>query len=361
MGATLIFPCSVPDGQRYAEAARRRGEQVVAASSLRPDETAQRFETWFYLPSVHDPDFPQRLNEAIAAHGISRVFCPVLAASVVLDRLAAEGRLAVPIIAEVPIRRHLCQHRKLMADAAARHMFIQELSDGRSPLSPIEVASVLRQALGIFGESDATKIAAMMAIFGDAPPGDVVEIGVLAGRSACVLALMARRHRTGSVLVADPWSTSAAKQHDTYRDFQAMIDAWAPVVPLESFFESFIVSLLPLTAGNGFNYLALASKDAYSVWSQQRRLETPYFGDVHYTGTISVLHIDGNHDYAHVREDCDLWLRHLAAGGWLILDDYVWLHGDGPRRVGDALLAENRERVQRAFVCGKALFVKFGG
>jgi len=42
-----------------------------------------------------------------------------------------------------------------------------------------------------------------------------------------------------------------------------------------------------------------------------------------------LVFVDGNHDYEHVREDCGLWLPHLAPGGWLILDDYVWFHGDG--------------------------------
>src|ERR1700730_6033638 len=93
MGTTLIFPCCVPDGEFYAEGAQHRAEQVVAASSLHYDETAEKFATWFYLPSVHDRDFPQRLDEAIARYGITSIFCPVPTARVVLDRLAAEGRL----------------------------------------------------------------------------------------------------------------------------------------------------------------------------------------------------------------------------------------------------------------------------
>ena len=31
MGTTLIFPCCVPDGEFYAEGAKQRAEQVVAA------------------------------------------------------------------------------------------------------------------------------------------------------------------------------------------------------------------------------------------------------------------------------------------------------------------------------------------
>ena len=49
----------------------------------------------------------------------------------------------------------------------------------------------------------------------------------------------------------------------------------------------------------------------------------------------------------------------VRAGGWLILDDYFWLHGNGPQRVGDAILTERAADISRAFVCGRALFLKF--
>ena len=45
---------------------------------------------------------------------------------------------------------------------------------------------------------------------------------------------------------------------------------------------------------------------------------------------IAVIHIDGNHDHDCCRRDCELWLTRLAPQVWLILDDYLWAHGDGP-------------------------------
>lgn len=360
MSATLIFPCCVPAGVRYAEEAGRRGERVVAASSLKYDETATKFETWFYLPSVHDEEFAERLDEAIAKYDIARVYCPVLTAYDVLRRCKADGRLSLPLVSGVVFDRYLSAHRELIDAAAVRLAFIRELTEDRSPLSLIEVASTLRQSLGILGESDETKISAMMAIFADAPKGDAVEIGVLAGRSACVLALMAQRHNTGAVLAVDAWSTSEAVQRDSAEGFRRMQEAWLNTKPMEPLLESFIVSLRPIVRPGAFNYLAMSSRQAHLEWSRQRKVETPHFGTVSYSGAISVLHIDGNHDYAAVHEDCALWLPHLVPGGWLILDDYVWLHGDGPRRMGDLLLAERADDVRRAFVCGKALFVKLG-
>jgi hypothetical protein len=53
MGATLLFPCCVPEALAYAEEAARRGEPIVAASSLTFDETASQFPKWFPLPAVY--------------------------------------------------------------------------------------------------------------------------------------------------------------------------------------------------------------------------------------------------------------------------------------------------------------------
>jgi hypothetical protein len=357
---TLIFPSCVPDGEAYADAARQRGEPIVAASSLHFDPTAQKFETWFYLPSVHDENFAERLNQAIADYDIARVYCPVLTAYDVLNRLAKEGKLAVRVIGDIPMRRCLHEHRDLMKAATVLQGLILDITDQRSNLSPVEIASVLRQSLGVFGQSDQYKIAAMMAVFDDAPTGDVVEIGVLAGRSACVLAMMAQRYGTGAVLAVDPWNSGQAKQSDAAENLQRMVDAWSAVLPLESFFEIFIVSLLPIAKSDRLNYLMQTSAAAHDAWSRTGRVKTPHFGSTQYRRSISVLHIDANHDYERVYEDCALWLPHLASGGWLILDDYVWLHGDGPRRVGDTLLMERKCDIRRAFVCGKALFVKLG-
>jgi hypothetical protein len=355
--ATLIFPCCVPEGVAYAGSARQRGEQVVAASSLPYDTTACEFETWFRLPSVYDSDFARRLQDAVTKYNIARIYCPVSVARIALMRLVHEGRLSIPIVGEMPTDRHAHEHQSLMASATSIHCFSQIVSEGRSPLTAVEVASVLRQSLGIFGESDQSKIGAMMGIFADAPPGDVIEIGVLAGRTACVLAMMAERHGTGAVLVIDPWNIVDASQRESTGDVQAAIDTWDTAVQ----FESFIVALLPIAGRRRFNYLALSSRQAYPIWLDRRVVETPYFGTVRYSDSISVLHVDGNHDFVRVSEDCALWLPHLAPGGWLILDDYVSFHCDGPRRVGDALLRERARCVQRAFVCGKALFMKLAG
>jgi hypothetical protein len=354
MGTTLVFPCCVPAALEYAEEARRRGEVVIAASSLAFDETARHFPTWFRLPNVYAPDFAARLSEAVAIHRIERVFAPVSAAHWMLGRLVARGEIDLELIGEMPIRRHAREHARLMADADARLADIASMSDDRSTLTRFEVAAVLRHSTAVFGESSEAKIAALMAIFAAAPKGDVVEIGVLTGSSASVLEMMASRYDSGPVLAVDPWSYANSVQQESPRDLQEMVDVWDASVP----FETFLTQLLPIARHGEFNYLPLTSREAHGYWLRDRKIRSAEFGETRYGGEIAVLHIDGNHDYTAVNEDVALWASHLRPGGWLVLDDYFWLHGDGPRRVGDEFLAARADDVARAFVCGSALFVQ---
>ncbi len=48
----------------------------------------------------------------------------------------------------------------------------------------------------------------------------------------------------------------------------------------------------------------------------------------------------------------------VMPGGWVVMDDYLWPFGDGPRQVGDELLDAWGDEVATAFVSGTALFVQ---
>ncbi len=58
--------------------------------------------------------------------------------------------------------------------------------------------------------------------------------------------------------------------------------------------------------------------------------------------------------------DVALWSKHVRPGGWIVLDDYVWSHGEGPTRAGDALLRQLGDKAVCSFVAGKALFIRLG-
>lgn len=354
---TLVFPATHPDGREYLEVSRERDENVVAASSVWDAELAAEAGELVSLPYVDDSDFPELFLGLVEKYNVTRVYAPVAAAYSWLERFIADQGLALRLIGSSPIKREMERFYRLMNKVAAYRDFVDECAGGKSGLSDIEIAAVFRTSGHIYGESNEQKIAAMMAIFASAPRGDVVEIGSLVGKSASVLALLAKRYQTGNVLAIDPWQAAAATQHDSpYTVRVGLVGEWDyAMLP-----QDFAINTYPVGLG-GFNYLRLESAQGYEYFKTSLSVESETFGRVDYQGKIAVMHIDGNHDYAQVKLDCDLWLSLMHEDGWLILDDYVWVHGDGPCRVGDALLEQHGRYVERAFVCGKALFIKFNG
>lgn len=355
--ATLVFPATHPDGLEYIATARERDEHVLAASSEWNAEVAGEIGELVVLPYVHEQEFPDRFLELIRKHKLTRVYAPVAAVYSWLARFISENNLPIRLIGHSPIKREMAHFNSLMLKVANHRRFINDCAGGRSPLGDLEIAAVFRMAGNIYGESNEHKIAAMMAIFSSAPRGDVVEIGSLVGKSASVLAWLARRYRIGNVLAIDPWQPGAATQHDSPETVRVdMVSEWKyEILP-----QDFAINLLPVGLGS-FNYLRLESAQGFEAFRANHTVVSNEFGQVAYQGRIAVIHIDGNHDYAQVKQDCELWLPLLAEDGWLILDDYLWTHGDGPHRVGDELLVRRSGDIERSFVCGKALFVKFKG
>jgi hypothetical protein len=206
----------------------------------------------------------------------------------------------------------------------------------------------------IYGETNQDKLSAMFAAMASTVPGDVVEIGALAGRSAVAFGYLANLFHVGPVLAIDPWSAGSMVQRDSPSLIQELPDAWS----LDDVFEVFLSNLHLLPEGTA-NYIRSTSIEAAARYHSGLCVETPQFGRTTYRGEISLLHIDGNHDLQAVLADCRLWVPKIRSGGWLVLDDYVWAHGGGPHAVGDALIARWSAAMAQSFVCGKALFVRW--
>lgn len=354
--ATLVFPAAHPDGRQYLEAARERDENVVFASSEWDAELAGVIGELVVLPYIYEQTFPHLFLELVKKRNITRVYAPVAAVYSWLDRFISENNLAIRLVGDSPIKREMKCFNRLMDKVANYRQFIDKCAGGTSDLSNLEVAAVFRMAGNIYGESNEHKLAAIMAIFSSVPKGDVIEIGALVGKSAAVLAFLAKRYQIGNVLAIDPWQPEAATQHDSPHTVRVdMVSEWE----YEMLPQDFIINMLPVGFGS-FNYLRQESAKGFDLFQQSCSIVSQAFRRVDYQGKIAVIHIDGNHDYAKVKLDCELWLPLIAPDGWLILDDYLWVHGDGPHRVGDALLERYAQDIGRAFVCGKALFVKFG-
>jgi hypothetical protein len=352
----LVFPATHPAGRDFVEEAQERGENVVCASSVPDEELREELGQLLQLPHVHEADFQHQFLEVVRSYRVSRVYAPVAAVYSWLEQFIRKTNAPIRLIGDSPITREMSRFNKLMGKAGRYAKFIDACADGHNELSVLEIASIFKTASHIYGESNDHKIAAMMAIFSTAPKGDVIEIGSLAGKSAGVLALLARRYRIGHVLAVDPWLLGPATQHDSPDTIKGdLMKEW----DYETLPQNFTINLLPAGLGT-LNYLRLESVKGFEAFRNCPEVTNPIFGKVCYQGQSAVIHIDGNHDYSQVRQDCDLWLQVMAPDGWLILDDYLWVHGDGPYRVGNELLIERACDIERAFVCGKALFIKFG-
>jgi len=354
--ATLIFPAVNQLAADYWRAAQQRGERTVAAASVATDVSLFNGMAVVSLPTIYEKDFPAAFLALIAEHSIARIHCSVASVYAFLRQFCIKQRLTIELLGDSPIHQQMSQHQRLMARTRQLRPLVIACADVSKVLPELEIAAVFRQSALIYGESNDEKLAAMMGIVASAPAGDVVELGSLMGRTAFVLLYLSRRYCLGPLLTVDPWLPANAVHRDSPEAIRSLVDDW----DYDALAEAFFVNLAPFV-GSDHAHLRMPSAHAFPVYAEGYPILSQDARVVTYCRRIAILHIDANHDYDAVRNDCDLWLRRLLPGAWLILDDYVWSHGDGPRRVGNELIEEYAERIERAFVCGKALFMKFRG
>lgn len=353
--STLVFPATHIEGVKYIQVAKENHMKLVAATSEWDADFAKEIGFIHVLPYIYDPIFPAQFLQLVNSQNITRVFCPVASVYIWLLKFIKENNFSLELINGSPTEREMTRHQHLIRKVRDYTSYINACSTGEIKLTELEIAAVFRTASNIYGESNENKIATMIGIFNSVPKGDVIEIGSLAGKSAAVLAILSRRFSIGNVLAIDSWQWAAGQQHDSPETVSShMADSW----DFDVLTRIFAINMIPIGMGI-FNFIHDESKHAINIYRSNSFIESEIFGKIKYTGKIALIHIDGNHDYSKAKLDCDLWLPLLVPGGWLILDDYLWAHGDGPRLVGNELLELHNNNIYTAFVCGKALFVKF--
>jgi hypothetical protein len=278
--AILVFPATHPAGREFIEAAKERGENVISASSVLDVESEEELGQLVRLPHVYDADFQPRFLELVKKHNVSSVYAPVAAVYSWLEQFIRKNDLPIRLIGTSPIKREMGRFDRLMDKTARYENFIEACADGHNVLSRLEMASIFKAANNVYGESNDQKIAAMMAIFSTAPTGDVIEIGSLAGKSAVVLTLLARRYRVGHILAVDPWLQGPATQHDSPDTISGdLMREW----DYETLPQNFTINLLP--AGLGIlNYLRAESAQGFETFRNCLEVTSPIFGKVGYQG-----------------------------------------------------------------------------
>lgn len=352
----LIFPGGMPRSLEYLQKCLRDGQAVIGASSLDYDVSQEKYPTWLHLPYVTQPEFDDALKRVILEFDIGGVYSPNPVAWNYLSRVLKEIAPGVPLVNDSPIDEELGGYRTARSQA---HSLLERplpLASALAPkpsMSEIELAALFRHADVIPGMCDHEKICALCEIARRSTTGDVVEIGSWWGKSAFILARLARCYEIGDLLCVDPWSN----EHLVQNDEKGLVDSGSAQMDAGEALLVFEMNLLPYSA-NHVNYLRLPSTDGAMHYREHTSATTAAFGTTNYHGKIAVLHIDGNHSYAAAKADVLAWGGFVVDGGWIIVDDYVWPYGDGPQRAGDEFLVENMNRIDVAFVMGSALFLQ---
>lgn len=345
----LVFPANPVESIQYAQRARNAGHLVVGASLEAHLPWMQTyFEQLLYLPHISETDFLSSLESLLQRYEIDEI---VTSHWVVFNYLQdkVSPKLSFQTFSDPMLLNLLCQDLCLFW---TQQRNIQIIKGERAVLKAEQFVPFLFSALGIFGQSSPFKLLTFAEIMAQAPRGDVIEIGVLWGRSLWMLTTLADYFQIGKVLGIDPWLTS------TYVQNSKLVDkSKSSQTRREQRYALCQSALWPALDGK-VNLLRETSEQAYQHYCQSSKVQHPILGTVNYCQKIAVLHIDGNHAYEFVKQDLELWTPHLLPGGWLILDDYVWRFGNGPQRAGDEWLQANAHRIARAFVLEEALFIQ---
>lgn len=352
----LVFPIDMPQSVAFAQTAHQLGFMVVAASSEPTAPARYPHYVVAHLPYVTEPEFDTALADLLNQHRIDTIYAPHPA---IWWHLRFLGQSST-----YPTKFRVCNESPYEMDWQSygeAYRWAEECLSHR-PLLPCDPTSALPLSnyAGLYrgynlipGQSDNTKLYALTQITRQLKSGDVVEIGSLYGKSAFALAWLAKFHHIGTLVCVDPWEIKAIQNQGG----QARLINTA--VTSRDWQQAFLGFTASLATFDNVNYLREPSEQAAATYHQAAA--DGYIGSAEFDrtpvqGRIALLHIDGNHKYEIVRQDLEKWLPFVQDRGWVLLDDYVWAFGDGPRRAGDELLAGRA--VETAFVAADTLFVQ---
>lgn len=353
---TLIFPAGMPRSLDYLEKCKREGQPVIGSSSLAYDVTKERYPAWSHLPYITEPDFNEALKKTIKEHNIGGIYSPNPVAWNYLKKTLQDINPDVTLVNDSPVNDELSGYRAANAwggKVVAQPLPLASSLEAKPSISELELSIIFRHGNVISGMCDNEKISALCDMARYAPQGDVVEIGSWWGKSAFVLARLSQCYGIGKTLCVDPWATENLVQNDK----GGLVDSGIAQYDCDEALRVFEMNLVPYSRQD-INYLRMPSVKAAAHYKQHTTIETPSFGKTEYTGKIAILHIDGNHSYEAAKADMEAWSGRVVPGGWIVVDDYVWPYGDGPKVVGDEYLADHLANIRSAFVMGTALFMQ---
>lgn len=353
--SVLVFPIDMAASVAFAATARELGISVVVATSevLTLEE---KNDGVVNLPYVTDPEFDSAFASLLEQKQITSVFTPHATIWSYFCSLSRDDGF--------PVSFTVCNNSPVLAD---RKPFESAYSWAESCLPPFNISSSNQKASlslqryanlylvynQIPGQSDDDKLRLLTYIARQSLPGDVVEIGSYYGRSAFALTWLAKFHSLGTVICIDPWKSESSKDQG---EAAKLVNQAGGDLNWDQVFLSFVASLCVFDNVNHLRMTSSLALEEYQLAASAGKLSSEEFGTTNICGRISILHIDGNHKYDEIKQDIDDWVPLVQDGGWVLIDDYLWAFGDGPKQAGDELL--QGRAVKTAFVVGDTLCIQ---
>ncbi len=353
--AVLVFPIDISQSQNFSCIAAKLGLRVIAATSEIIDPIKERNGV-VRLPYVTAHNFDIELLRLTERENIRLIYAPHIA--VWNHILSLKEKHFFPFFIEIcndhPVQEKWEPYSRAYTWSDQCLNSLELVSTPYSdPLQKHIYAGLHRSCSQIPGESDDDKIWLLTQIARYSQRGNVVEIGSAYGRSAYALTLLAKHHSIGSVVCVDPWNYEASKSQG---DKAVLINDAVKSVNWDNLFSVFCAELAVF---DNVNYIRLPSHLAASIYCDAVKdgfLESPEFGRTPLSEDIAILHIDGNHRYDDVVRDINTWRPFVLPGGWILIDDYLWAFGDGPKVAGDRLL--EKIVAKTSFVVGDTLCIQ---
>ena len=354
----LVFPIDLDTAQNFAFKATELGISVLVASSDLKTSNLDNLPERLFLPYITDTNFKLSLIQLIKKHSISHIYTSHFGVWLHLDTLIQEQTIDCILCQPNPFESNWNEFKNshnwamnIVNDQLIKN--IPSTSELKAKLTLHQLAGLHQQFSRIPGQCDEQKLRSLVAVMRVVPTGDIVEIGSLYGRSACTLAWLAGKYASGNVISVDPWSSN--KTEDQGNKAKIMNNELKNI-DHDKIFQIFLSNA---SVQNNLSYIKEISENAIVIYRNAIKrgyLESTHIENISIKGSISLLHIDGNHRYDFVKKDISLWEPLVCSGGWILIDDYVWAFGNGPKLAGDELLEVCN--LDTAFCLGDTLYLR---
>jgi hypothetical protein len=336
----LLFPATSDKAlEFYHNQSPLLQKQIIACSSEMSDKFKDNFYHYELLKNIYELDFENNLNELVKQHSVTAI---ITSNDFVAAKLE-EINYKIPVInIAADVFAAVSNYKSLAALASSSYHALHQKLSKPPRITPRQLVELFHICNRIPGQTSLNKIVSLIEIFETLPKGDVLELGVLFGKSATALGYLNNIYLTGKLYLVDTWSISTAKQQDS----PSFLQQQATSLDWEAIFERFKIEIATSGISN-YEYLRGDVEGISCIADFSGRKEF-----------LSIAHIDGNHDYSYVSRDLNFVLPWMKPGGVIICDDYNWIHGEGVKRAVSEIANQYQTKITAIDIVANSALIR---